>query len=197
MERAYGALKQMLRDGVFAPGARLEANRIADQLGISMTPVRDVLYRLVGERLVTSTSGEGFHVPRFSESELRDLYEWHSVLISMALRTARRVAASAELDPPNNPADETAQVFEHIAAHAPNREVRVAIGEAGDRLHPYRMVEAAVLEPVIGELEALTIRGSGQLQAVRRYHLRRMRAVPQLLQHRGELRPTPAIIIGL
>jgi len=33
MERSYVILKQMLRDGVFPQGIRLEANRLADELG--------------------------------------------------------------------------------------------------------------------------------------------------------------------
>ena len=90
MERSYRALKGQLRDGVHLPGHRLEANRIADDLGVSMTPVRDALNRLAGERLVEASSGEGFHVPRLSEGELRDLYEWHSALIIMAVTTARK-----------------------------------------------------------------------------------------------------------
>ena len=89
MERSYATLKQMLRDGVFAPGARLEAIRLSDELGVSMTPVRDVLHRLAGERLVEASSREGFHVPRFTEAALRDLYEWNSALLSMAVRTRR------------------------------------------------------------------------------------------------------------
>lgn len=80
MERSYVTLKQMLREGHFAPGTRLEANRLAGDLGVSMTPVRDVLHRLAGERLVEASSGDGFHVAHFTEAALRDLYEWNSAL---------------------------------------------------------------------------------------------------------------------
>lgn len=189
MERSYSAIKQTLREGVYAPGARLEANRLAEELGVSMTPVRDVLHRLVGERLVEASSGEGFHVPRFSEGGLRDLYEWHSALVLIAIRTARHPLAPANEDIESGPAalaDETAHLFDSMAATAPNREIRAAILNAGDRLHPYRIIEPLVLEPMIGELEELTIADGGQPQSVRRYHLRRMKAVADLLRHRGD-----------
>jgi len=184
MERSYSALKQTLREGRYAPGARLEANRLADELGVSMTPVRDVLHRLVGERLVEASSGEGFHVPRFTEGSLRDLYEWHSALILIAVRTARQTPA--DLSYPDDAsdvslADRTAHQFESLAAAAPNREIGLAIASAADRLHPFRLLELEVLEPLIGELDELTILDAGLPQAVRRYHLRRMKAVPELL----------------
>lgn len=188
MERSYSALKQMLREGRFAPGARLEANRLADELGVSMTPVRDVLHRLAGERLVEASSGDGFHVPRFTEASLRDLYEWHSALTLIALRTARQ--APADLPEHGDAsdaslADRTALQFESIAAEAPNREIRLAVASAADRLHPFRLLEPDILEPIIGELDELSIFDSGLPQAIRRYHLRRMKAVPALLELRN------------
>lgn len=182
MERSYSALKQMLREGRYAPGARLEANRLADELGVSMTPVRDVLHRLVGERLVEASSGEGFHVPRLSEAGLRDLYEWHSALILIAVRTTRVEEEHRSDEIPATLADEVQWTFEQIASGAPNREVRAAVASASDRLHPFRMIEHKILEPIIGELDELTIRSPGQAPAIRRYHLRRMRAVAELLE---------------
>ncbi|WP_176484676.1 GntR family transcriptional regulator [Sphingomonas spermidinifaciens] len=127
MERSYATLKQLLREGRYPPGVRLEASRIAEELGVSMTPVRDVLHRLVGERLVEASAGEGFHVPRLREAALRDLYEWHSALILMALRTARSPFAQDELAG-ETMAARTAQLFERFADIAPNREIRAAIG---------------------------------------------------------------------
>ena len=189
MERSYATLKQMLREGVFAPGMRLEAIRLADELGVSMTPVRDVLHRLVGERLVEATGREGFYVPRFTEAGLRDLYEWNSALLSMAVRTMRPGAEEA----PGAPlwevpagAERVAALFARIAAAAPNHEIGRAIEGVSDRLHAFRIVEQRIMERVEGELEQLVVRGSDQPHAIRRYHHRRMRAVPTLLRERGE-----------
>ena len=183
MERSYQALKQMLREGALPPGARLEANRLSDDIGVSMTPVRDALHRLVGERMIEASSGEGFHVPRPSEAELRELYEWNSALLVIAVRTSpeieHRLPAAVE---GATQADLIALMFEQIGAGSPNREVRAAIASASDRLHPFRILERAVLEPILGELETLGLMGSGRLQEIRRYHLRRIKAVPLLLR---------------
>lgn len=188
MERSYRALKGQLRDGVHLPGHRLEANRLADDLGVSMTPVRDALNRLAGERLVEASSGEGFHVPRLSEGELRDLYEWHSALIIMAVTTATKFPDDDQVREALDAgarADVTSALFSLLAEAAPNAELRVAIHGAGDRLHPYRRSEASVLGHMLGVLEDAIAPGPGQRAAIRRYHTIRMRAVPQLVKARS------------
>ena len=188
MERSYGTLKQMLRDGVFAPRTRLEANRLAEELGVSMTPVRDVLHRLAGERLVESSSRDGFHVPHFSEAALRDLYEWNSALLILAVRTTRTGEAHRSTQPLWEiaaGADRVAALFARLAAAAANPEIAQAITSASDRLHPFRVIEHKILESVDGEIEDVIVRRPGQVQAIRRYHLRRMRAVPDLLREQS------------
>ncbi|MDB5583435.1 MAG: GntR family transcriptional regulator [Bradyrhizobium sp.] len=187
MERAYAALKGSLREGAYPPGHRLEANRVADAVGISMTPVRDALNRLVGERMVESSSGEGFHVPRLSEGDLRDLYEWHSALIIMAAQTARTLPAPDQLAAAmasGSLSEASSACFELLADACPNSELRAALLNAGDRLHPFRRIEESLLDPVIGELEEVIVQGPGQRQAIRRYHAVRMRAAPDIIRAR-------------
>ncbi|MEG3088349.1 GntR family transcriptional regulator [Sphingomonas sp. PB4P5] len=188
MERSYGVLKAELREGVYPPGHRLEANRIADDVGVSMTPVRDALNRLVGERLVEASSGEGFHVPRLSEGDLRDLYEWHSALIIMAVRICRILPESEQIRDvlAEKPlVDRTSACFALLAEAAPSPELRLAIESAADRLHPYRRIESKAIEPVRGELKEILTQAPGQRPAIRRYHAIRMRAVPELVRARS------------
>lgn len=185
MERSYAALKSLLREGAYAPGFRLEANRIADEIGVSMTPVRDALNRLVGELLVESSSGDGFHVPRLSEANLRDLYEWHSALATMVVRTAPKLHDPADVEAAmaaGDLAEATTGMFGILAETAANRELRDALLGTGERLHPFRRLESLVLEPVLGELEELLEPSPRRHHAIRRYHLTRMRAVPELLR---------------
>ena len=190
MERSYATLKQMLRDGVFAPGSRLEANRLADDIGVSMTPVRDVLHRLVGERLVEASNRDGFRVPRFTEASLRDLYAWNAALLTLATRTAQRSGEESATRPlwdiPAG-AERVGALSARLAEAGPNHEIGQAIASVNDRLHPFRLIEPHILEEMEGELEALVLRGPAQAHAIRRFHLRRIRAVPNLLRERGEV----------
>lgn len=189
MERSYAALRDLLRQGAYPPGHRLEANRIAQEIGVSMTPVRDALNRLVGEQMVEASSGDGFHVPRLSESDLRDLYEWHSALAIMAARTARTVpdpAAALEAMAGGSSADAAAACFEFLASSVPNCELRNAIARVSDRLHSYRLAEVQILAPVAGELEEILDDTPRRNAAIRRYHLARMRAVGGILRARAK-----------
>lgn len=188
MERSYGALRTMLREGSLVPGQRLEAMRLADEIGVSMTPVRDALNRLVGEQLVEANAGDGFHVPRMSEADLRDLYEWHSALVIMAVSTARAHPRTDDLEAALGVASaaEAASIgFELIAEASANRELRLAIRNAADRLHAYRQIEQVALAASPDELVPVLTPGAGQRPAIRRYHLARMRAVPELLAVRA------------
>jgi DNA-binding GntR family transcriptional regulator len=51
-DRAYAALKSALLAGKFAPGDRVVLRQVADDLGISLTPVRDAVNRLIAEKVL-------------------------------------------------------------------------------------------------------------------------------------------------
>lgn len=187
LERSYGELRSRLRGGAFIPGARLEANRLADEIGVSATPIRDALHQLAGERLVDGVIGEGFRVPRLHEAELRELYEWHSVMLSIAVRTTAQSALSSTTSAPTqfeSIADRAAELFSRIADAVSNRELRRAILAANDRIHPFRMNEEQVIEASTAELAEIAKIDPSQPQTLRRYHLRRMRAASELVRAR-------------
>jgi hypothetical protein len=171
--------------GGCAPGARLDANRLADEIGVSMTPVRDALNRLAGERLVDASSGEGFHAQRLGETDLRHLYEWNSAILTMAVRTAPPAALAQVIDQVgqgDSVCDRTSASFDRVGDAVPNRELRAAIHASTVRLHPFRIVEPEVLESDSQELARLLVVDGGQAQEIRRYHLRRMRAAGDILR---------------
>src|SRR5574338_35849 len=94
-ERVYAAIKQRLREGLYRPGDRLEPALLSDELNASVTPVRDALHRLTGERLVEAPRHEGFRVPMLTDALLRQLYAWHLDLLLLAV-TKHRAAAFAD-----------------------------------------------------------------------------------------------------
>jgi DNA-binding GntR family transcriptional regulator len=59
-DRAYEALREELLAGRFMPGQRLPLRDLAARFGISLTPVRDAVNRLVAERVLErGSSGQG------------------------------------------------------------------------------------------------------------------------------------------
>jgi DNA-binding GntR family transcriptional regulator len=51
-DRAYAALKSDLLAGRLPPGTRVVLRQVADELGISLTPVRDAVNRLIAEKIL-------------------------------------------------------------------------------------------------------------------------------------------------
>jgi len=62
-DRAYGALKKGLMSGQFKPGEVLTIRHIAAEYGISATPVREALQRLVAERALELQRNRSIGVP--------------------------------------------------------------------------------------------------------------------------------------
>ena len=149
-EPTYEAVKRRLMTGVWPAGARIEAARVADELGVSLTPVRDSLFRLDGERMVDFRPGEGFHVHRLTETEFRDLLELHQVLLLAAIAAAP-TAAAAPVSADQPYPDRIADLFLAIAERTSNGEIVASIAAIGDRLQFSRHFDAAILGDVESE----------------------------------------------
>jgi DNA-binding GntR family transcriptional regulator len=187
-ERVYAALKQRLRQGVYKPGDRLEPAVLSEELNASVTPVRDALHRLTGERLVEAPRHEGFRVPMLTETGLRHLYAWHRDLLLLALVNRRAAAA----DPPGSREIQDAEqdkqnlLFFALARLTGNPEHLTALQELTSRMEPVQKLEAALLDRVEQETAeiALAMKESDRprlRRALLDYHRRRERIVPELL----------------
>ena len=77
----------MILDASLPPG-RINEVHLAAQLGVSRTPVREALMRLVSEGAVTSIPRHGFYVRPLTVEELEQLYPLRSFLDPAALRLA-------------------------------------------------------------------------------------------------------------
>lgn len=73
-DEVRGILIDRLTDGTFPPGSRLRDQVIAEELGISRTPVREALASLVEEGLVRAVPNRGFRAPLFDPREPREVY---------------------------------------------------------------------------------------------------------------------------
>lgn len=72
-DRAYGALKQELISGGFSPGQTLVIRKLAETFGISTTPIREALQRLVAERLLEMQNNRSIIVPLLSAPAFAEL----------------------------------------------------------------------------------------------------------------------------
>jgi DNA-binding GntR family transcriptional regulator len=56
-DKAYLSLKSALLAGKYAPGERIILRKVAQDLGISLTPVRDAINRLAAENVLDRGGG--------------------------------------------------------------------------------------------------------------------------------------------
>jgi DNA-binding GntR family transcriptional regulator len=99
-ELTYRSIKEQVLDGTFREGTRLTEEQLANQLGISKSPVREALNRLEAEGLISIESRRGAYVKEFSRKEVSDLYEFREVLelhsIAAAVVTSALLSQLAE-----------------------------------------------------------------------------------------------------
>ena len=190
-DRVYAAIRQRLREGLYRPGDRLEPALLSDELNASVTPVRDALHRLTGERLVEAPRHEGFRVPQLSEARLRHLYAWHLDLLLLALMRRRGGASdapqSAAPTAAMDPHEQRRAMFTAIARSTGNPEHMAALDSVAERLQPLTRLEDLLLDEVEIEADAIfqALRLGDRRQLRRRlvnYHRRRERIVPELLE---------------
>ena len=84
--QVYQQLISALRNGKLGSGRVATERDLAEELGVSRTPVREALALLVHDGLIASTS-RGFTPPEMSREDLADLYQIRRLLEPAALAT--------------------------------------------------------------------------------------------------------------
>lgn len=97
-DRAYQAIREGLQEGLFPPMKPLVIRTLASDFGISATPIREALQRLVAERLLIVLPNRSIVVPRMTRKRLLELMPIRSSLEGMAARLATPKFSDAELD---------------------------------------------------------------------------------------------------
>jgi len=67
-------LRNLILSRHLRPGERLVQNELAEQLGVSRTPIREALHKLASDGLVVIAPHKGASVAAFSLEELKDIY---------------------------------------------------------------------------------------------------------------------------
>lgn len=96
-DRAYHALRQALVDFRFRPGERIREARIASEMALSRTPVREALNRLASEGFVTLVPNRGFFVRALDIDDLLDIHELRAIVESAAFARMCRRADDAQI----------------------------------------------------------------------------------------------------
>jgi DNA-binding GntR family transcriptional regulator len=87
-EMVITEIRELIVSGRLVLGEQLSESALAEQLGVSRTPVREAFLRLETERLVEVRPQRGTFVFQYGIAELRDICELREVLETGALRIA-------------------------------------------------------------------------------------------------------------
>ncbi|MGS5087482.1 GntR family transcriptional regulator [Hydrogenophaga sp. A37] len=132
----YEEVAELLRQRIFKrelePGSWIDELKLAEEYGISRTPLREALKVLAAEGLVTMKVRRGAYVTEVSDKDLADVYHLLALLESDAAGVVAQRASDAELA-------ELKALHAELEAALPDRDRFFAINE---RFH-MRVLEIA------------------------------------------------------
>ena len=115
-------LRDAIRKGVLKPGERLMEIQLAEELGVSRTPVREAIRKLELEGFVVMIPRRGTYVADISIKDITEIYEVRTCLDVLAAGLAAERITDEELDTMNGYLHEIGQ---HVANRDMNKIVEV------------------------------------------------------------------------
>ncbi|NOJ58855.1 GntR family transcriptional regulator [Arthrobacter sp. 260] len=125
-DRTIEAVREGIRNGSLVPGELYSVYRLADELGVSRSPVRDALLRLAETGMVAFERNRGFRVVVPGARELTEII---AVRLALEVPAAERAAVRA------TDVDRAALHAEHLAM----QEAVLAGDETAFMLHDHRL----------------------------------------------------------
>lgn len=153
--RIYGAIKEQIIAGEFAPGSRITEQNIAAQFSTSRTPVREAMRQLVADGFAVFKPNSGTMVRQWTTEEMRELFELRVLIESeIAGRAAAHISDDdlAELVRLQDAIEaEGADIrAQNTARISPlNREFHRIIARASRNDRLIAMLEGAVELPIV------------------------------------------------
>lgn len=123
----FHTLRDAILRGDLQPGERLMEIHLANELGVSRTPVREAIRMLEKEGLAVTIPRRGAHVARMTEKDLEDVLEIRDVLDELAARDACERMDGEDFEALEQALDD----FRRVAR---SRDVR-AVTEADEKFH--------------------------------------------------------------
>lgn len=97
-EKIYDFLKTRITNFTYPPGHKLNVRRLAQELGVSQTPIKDALFRLAGEDLVEISSRRGTYVRAVTEKDIAEIYDTRMILEAGAVEAIARSITDEQLE---------------------------------------------------------------------------------------------------
>ncbi len=96
-QKVYRALKTEIIKGSLKPGTKLSEGKIAEQIGVSRTPVREALKELAAEGFVKMNPNQAVVVSNASVEDVQEVLQIRGVLEGLAARLATKMISEEEI----------------------------------------------------------------------------------------------------
>lgn len=97
-ELVFEALREAIGNGTLAPGERMMEVQLAEELGVSRTPVREAIRRLELEGYLVMVPRKGAYVASMTNKDVADVFEIRTVLEGLAAELAAERITENELE---------------------------------------------------------------------------------------------------
>lgn len=97
VDAAYDVLRQAIVSSQLPPGGRLNVDELAEQLGVSLTPVRGAIQRLATEGLVEIHPRSGTYVASLTLQDVEETFQIRAALEGLAAELAAVTLTAGEL----------------------------------------------------------------------------------------------------
>ena len=164
---AYRTLRDDILAGRIGPADRLTEVTVAERLGISRTPVREAVKRLIIEGFLIREKGQGLRITTLDPDEVQQIFRIRLMLEGYAARRAAERASPQE-------AAELQRLADLMSARTPpwSEADYAAISEANEAFH--RLVMQSARSPRLGAMLSLAVNLGLVLRTWRMYSERDM-----------------------
>ena len=96
--RVYNEIRNALINGQYEPGERLIIGELAQEMGVSITPVREAIFRLISEQGLEMQAATAVYVPYVNSEKLREIQQIGFHLEGMGAAEAAQHITRKQLD---------------------------------------------------------------------------------------------------
>ena len=97
-DKVYEAIKSEILSGRAAPGSQLQVVELAKRLGVSRTPVKEALSRIIMEGLVQDLPRKGYFVSKRDSEDITELLDARRMLELVAVERGIHLVEPAEIE---------------------------------------------------------------------------------------------------
>jgi DNA-binding GntR family transcriptional regulator len=176
-ERVHKHLRELLMNGDLAPGQKMSLRSVAETLGISMTPVREAVARLVADQSLEVLPNRAVRVPPMTRSRFRELTRVRAAIEGFAAEEAARSRTATDLV--------AMRSFEQaFLAEAGSSEPRTGHAIRANKALHFAVYRATGLPTLVGVVEGLWLKIGPVLNLDLRVSPERLRTGGAVEHHR-------------